>query len=98
MIPQRQSGPQQTRAARPSLYSVTIQSAPDVAFQELVDLLQTHFERDPGRAESLAMEVELDGFAVCGTYPFDVAETKAIEFTSDAFGRGVLARLTVDRA
>ncbi len=65
------------KVERPPLYRVLLHND-DYTTQEFVDwVLMTVFNHDPESAHRIMLHVHMRGVGVAGTYPFEIAETKA---------------------
>jgi ATP-dependent Clp protease adaptor protein ClpS len=42
----------------------------------VIEILESVFNKSPAEAYRLMMQVHTQGQALCGTYPYDIAETK----------------------
>lgn len=60
----------------PKLYRVLLLNDDYTTMEFVVDVLESVFQRSPAEAFRLMMQVHTQGRAVCGTYTYEVAETK----------------------
>lgn len=62
---------------RPPLYSVVMLNDDYTPMEFVVEVLETYFSKDRAAATQIMLTIHTKGKAVCGTYPKDIAETKA---------------------
>src|SRR5438105_13148968 len=77
----RQSGTElaeRTRAQvkEPVRYNVILHNDDYTTMEFVVQILEGIFQKSPAEAYQLMMRVHTTGAAICGAYPYDVAETK----------------------
>ena len=61
----------------PKMYSVVLLNDDYTTMEFVVSVLENVFQKSPAEAFRLMMQVHTQGRAVCGTYTYEVAETKA---------------------
>ena len=64
----------------------------------VVQVLETVFLKPPAEAYRVMMQVHLNGHAIAGVYPWEVAETKADTVRAIAGEAGYPLRATVEEA
>jgi ATP-dependent Clp protease adaptor protein ClpS len=91
---------EQTRVEteRPPLFQVVLHNDDYTTMQFVVDVLESIFNRSPAEAHRIMMHVHLRGHGVCGTYPFEVAETKVAMVHRRARKEGFPLRASVEEA
>ena len=57
----------------------------------VIDILETVFHKQPAVAYRLMLQVHVQGRAICGMYPHEVAETKVATVRDQATRHGVSA-------
>ena len=67
---------QETQLIPPSLYKVLLHNDDYTTMDFVVDVLQKFFDMSEDKAFTIMFEIHTKGKAVCGVYPFDIAETK----------------------
>ena len=70
----------------PKMYSVVLLNDDYTTMEFVVTVLENVFQKGPAEAFRLMMQVHTEGRAVCGTYTYEVAETKA-DTVHDLAGR-----------
>ena len=60
----------------PPLYSVLLHNDDYTTMEFVIEILEDVFLKGPAEAFRLMMQVHTQGMAICGAYPYDVAETK----------------------
>ena len=67
---------QEQKTATPKLYRVVLLNDDYTTMEFVVSVLERVFQKGPAEAYRLMMQVHTHGRAVCGTYTYEVAETK----------------------
>lgn len=62
----------------PAMYRVLLHNDDFTPMEFVVQILQEYFQKDTAAANQIMMEVHQKGIGVCGTYPREIAETKAV--------------------
>lgn len=65
------------RTESPKMYSVVLLNDDYTTMEFVVSVLESVFQKSPAEAFHVMMQVHTQGRAVCGTYTYEVAETKA---------------------
>ena len=60
----------------PALFKVILHNDDYTTMAFVVDVLETIFLKQPVDAYRLMMKVHVEGRAICGLYPYEIAETK----------------------
>lgn len=67
---------QEEKTRTPKMYSVVLLNDDYTTMEFVVSVLEGVFQKNPAEAFRLMMEVHTQGRATCGTYTYEVAETK----------------------
>ena len=68
----------------PNRFDVILINDDYTSMEFVVDVLRRFFNKEFQAAEAIMLKIHIDGEAVCGTYSYDVAQTKVaqvIEFS-----------------
>jgi len=76
------------KTQEPALFSVVLLNDDYTPMQFVVDVLETVFQKSPAEAYRIMMQVHLNGRAVAGIYPWEVAETKVDTLLARARAEG----------
>ena len=87
-----------TRVREPRRYHVIMHNDDFTSMDFVVSLLQQIFHKEEPEAVRLMYMVHRSGKAVVGSYPYDIAVTKAQAGMSMARAQGFPFRLTVEEA
>jgi len=69
---------------RPSLYRVVLINDDFTPMEFVVEVLESIFGMERSQATRVMLEVHTKGKGICGTYGFEIAETKVAQVTSIA--------------
>src|SRR5688572_8667862 len=72
----------EARLEKPPLFKVLLHNDDFTTMEFVVFILQTVFNRTPGEAVQLMMQVHLRGVGVAGIYTYEVAEVKVSQVMS----------------
>jgi len=67
----------ETQKKEPPLYKVILLNDDYTTMEFVVQVLETVFQKSPAEAYRIMMAVHQGGRGIAGTYPWEVAETKA---------------------
>jgi ATP-dependent Clp protease adaptor protein ClpS len=65
-----------TKADKPHLYRVVLHNDDYTPMDFVVEILRRFFSKSTQQATEIMLEVHHRGHAVCGIYPYEIAETK----------------------
>ena len=63
----------------PNKFEVILLNDDYTTMEFVVEVLRQFFQKDFQAAEAIMLKVHIDGKAVCGTYSYDVAQTKVTQ-------------------
>jgi ATP-dependent Clp protease adaptor protein ClpS len=87
-----------TKVVEPTLYKVVLHNDDYTTMQFVIEVLEAVFDKTPADAFRIMMAVHLHGEGLCGTYPFEVAETKVADVHGRAKGQGFPLRASLEEA
>lgn len=76
--------PEETRLKPPPLYRVILLNDDYTPMEFVVDVLLKFFGMNVETATRVMLKVHTEGKGVCGVYPKDIAETKAVQVNEHA--------------
>jgi ATP-dependent Clp protease adaptor protein ClpS len=65
----------------PSRFEVILLNDDYTSMEFVVEVLRRFFHKEFQAAEAIMLKIHIDGEAVCGTYSYDVAQTKVSQVT-----------------
>jgi ATP-dependent Clp protease adaptor protein ClpS len=86
------------KTARPPLYKVILHNDDYTTMQFVVEILESVFHKAPADAFRIMMQVHRQGQAVCGSYSYEVAETKVAQVHDRAHAEGFPLRASMEEA
>jgi len=89
---------ERTQVRRPPMYKVFLVNDDYTTMEFVVYVLQTVFHKSPTEANRIMLHVHFKGRGACGTYPFEIAETKAKKVRSLASAEGYPLRADIEKA
>lgn len=76
--------PEETKLKPPPLYRVILLNDDYTPMEFVVEVLQTFFGMNVETATRVMLKVHTEGKGVCGVYPREIAETKAVQVNEHA--------------
>jgi len=61
---------------KPKTFEVILLNDDYTTMEFVVDVLRSFFKKDALAAEAIMLKIHIEGEAVCGTYPYDIAQSK----------------------
>jgi ATP-dependent Clp protease adaptor protein ClpS len=68
--------PARVKPKLPSIYKVIILNDDFTPMEFVANIIQKVFNKNPDDATRIMLQIHTEGIGVCGTYPFEIAETK----------------------
>jgi len=81
----------------PPLYRVIMHNDDYTTMEFVVEMLQQVFRRSATEANMIMLNIHYKGLGVCGTYPFEVAETKINKVHERAREAGFPLRCSMEK-
>jgi len=63
----------------PKRFDVILLNDDYTTMEFVVEVLQQFFNKELKAAEAIMLKIHIDGEVVCGTYPYDIAQTKVTQ-------------------
>jgi ATP-dependent Clp protease adaptor protein ClpS len=76
---QAESKSSKQRAKFPNRFDVLLLNDDYTSMEFVVDVVRHFFHKEFLAAEAIMLKIHIDGEAVCGTYSYDVAQTKVAQ-------------------
>ncbi len=61
---------------KPKIFEVILLNDDYTLMEFVVEVLKSFFNKDALAAEAIMLKIHIEGEAVCGTYPYDIAQSK----------------------
>ena len=91
-----QAPQKQLRRARPKRFKVFMHNDDYTTMDFVIEVLQSIFHKESAEAATLMLQIHRCGQALCGLYPFDIAETKVVKVHKRAREAGFPLRCTLE--
>jgi ATP-dependent Clp protease adaptor protein ClpS len=75
---------ERVKTQRPPLYGVILLNDDYTPMEFVIMILEKHFNKDHEGATQIMLKVHTEGRALCGIYPYEIAETKVTLVTQEA--------------
>lgn len=82
----------------PSMYKVLMHNDDYTTMEFVVSVLETVFHQPPAEAHRVMLNIHTQGVGVCGTYPYEIAETKVARVHCSAQQSGYPLKCSLERA
>ena len=82
----------------PDLFSVVLLNDDYTTMDFVVQVLESVFNKGPAESFRIMMQVHTQGQGTCGTYPWDIAETKVDTVHQLAQDNGFPLRAVIEKA
>jgi ATP-dependent Clp protease adaptor protein ClpS len=89
---------ERVKVQKPRLYAVFLLNDDYTPMDFVVSILEKFFSKDHAAATEIMLKVHKDGRALCGIYPFEIAETKVTLVTEEARQNGHPLQCVMERA
>jgi len=80
----------------PKLFKVFMLNDNYTTMEFVIEVLQTVFRKESTEATLLMLRIHQHGQALCGLYPFEIAETKVVKVHSQARAAGFPLRCILE--
>lgn len=87
-----------TRIKRPPMFTVLMHNDDYTTMEFVVEALIAVFHKSPTEANRIMLHIHFKGSGVCGTYPYEVAETKVAKVHDMARRAGFPLRCSLQQA
>lgn len=87
---------EQLRRARHNRFKVLMLNDDYTTMEFVIDVLQSVFHKDSAEATVLMLQIHRRGKALCGLFPFEIAETKVDKVHKQARAAGFPLRCTLE--
>ena len=68
--------PEKVKPKLPSIYKVIILNDDFTPMEFVANIIQKVFNKTQDDATRIMLQIHTEGIGICGTYPFEIAETK----------------------
>lgn len=86
------------KTARPPRFNVIMHNDDYTTMEFVIEALETIFRKQPPEANQIMLTIHHKGQAVCGTYPYEIAETKVEQTHHRARNAGHPLRCSIEKA
>jgi len=87
-----------SKSGLPSLFKVLMHNDDYTTMEFVVNALEMIFHLPPAEAHRVMLNIHTQGVGVCGTYPYEIAETKVARVHSLAGQAGYPLKCSLERA
>ena len=68
--------PEKVKPKLPGMYKVIILNDDFTPMEFVANIIQKVFNKNQDNATRIMLQIHTEGIGICGTYPFEIAETK----------------------
>ena len=86
------------KTEKPPLYKVILHNDDYTTMQFVIEILESIFHKASADAFRIMMQVHREGQGICGTYSYEVAETKVAQVHEEARANGFPLRASMEEA
>jgi ATP-dependent Clp protease adaptor protein ClpS len=94
----RVSEQSRSKTVEPVLYKVLMHNDDYTSMEFVVQMLETVFRKPATEAQRIMLNIHFRGVGMCGTYPFEIAETKIARVHHLARESGYPLRCSLEEA
>ena len=87
-----------TRTRQPPMYTVLMHNDDYTTMEFVVETLVAVFHKSPTEANRVMLHIHFKGAGICGTFPYEIAETKISKVHDMARREGFPLRCTLEQA
>lgn len=87
-----------TKTVHPAMYKVLMHNDDYTTMEFVVHVLETVFHKSAAEANRIMLNIHMKGVGMCGTYPFEIAETKVTRVHALARDAGHPLRCSLEEA
>ena len=87
-----------SKSGLPSMFKVLMHNDDYTNMEFVVNALETVFHLPPAEAHRVMLNIHTQGVGVCGTYPYETAETKVARVHGLAHQAGYPLKCSLERA
>ena len=87
-----------TRIKRPPMFTVLMHNDDYTSMEFVVEALIAVFHKSPTEANRIMLHIHFKGSGICGTYPYEIAETKVNKVQEMAQKEGFPLRCSLEQA
>lgn len=91
------SSSRKAKLRRPPMFNVRLLNDDYTTMEFVVEVLQAVFRKSPTEANRIMLHIHFKGSGVCGTYPYEIAETKATKTHSMARAAGYPLKAEIEQ-
>ena len=88
--------PSEIAVKEPGRWGVVLHNDDFTTMEFVVEVLRKYFGKEHEQAMALMLKIHESGSAVCGTFTFEIAETKVYQVTEDARANGYPLKCTME--